>query len=69
MIAKPTMFMNAINDPFLFPTLDYDIFKGNPNTVLATNQHAGHIGYHESLFGRDQWFVKPAMDFLIALES
>lgn len=36
-IAKPTMFMNAINDPFLFPTLDYDIFKGNPNTVLATN--------------------------------
>lgn len=68
-IRVPTFFMNCVNDPFLADTLDYDIFTGNENTVLATNLYGGHVGYHESLFGRDQWFVKPAMDFLVALED
>ena len=62
--------MNSLNDPFLHPTLDYEVFKQNQNTVLATNKYAGHVGYHESLFKlKDQWFTKPAMDFLLALES
>ena len=37
--------------------------------MLATNQYAGHLGYHESLFSLDQWFATPVIDFLEALEA
>ena len=50
MIKTPTMFLNAINDPFMGEkVIDYDVFKTNPNVVLATNKYAGHMGYHENL--------------------
>lgn len=49
-IKRPTLFLNSLDDPFIATTLDWDVFKKNPNTVLATNQFAGHLGYHESLF-------------------
>ena len=62
------MFMNSLNDPFIFTTLDFDIFKKNPNVVLTTNKYAGHIGYHESAFSLEQWFSQPALDFIDSLE-
>mmetsp|Transcript_2075 Transcript_2075/g.3669 ORF Transcript_2075/g.3669 Transcript_2075/m.3669 type:complete len:99 (+) Transcript_2075:1839-2135(+) len=69
-IRKPTMFLNAVNDPFMGPdVIDYDVFKLNPNAVLATNQYAGHMGYHESLLSLDQWFAKPCLDFLDAVRA
>lgn len=53
LIKRPVMFMNAINDPFLQGSLDYEVFKQNENTVLATNKYPGHMGYHEKLFSLD----------------
>lgn len=35
--------------------IDYDVFKANPNVFLATNKYAGHMGYHEKLWTRNQW--------------
>lgn len=50
-IRRPTLFLNAKNDAFMGEdVLDYDVFKENENIVLATNETAGHIGYHENAF-------------------
>ena len=68
-IKKPTLFLNSLNDPFISATLDKEVFTTNPNVVLATNEHAGHLGYHESLFSLDQWFGAPVIDFLDSIEA
>jgi predicted alpha/beta-fold hydrolase len=48
------MFLNSLNDPFMGDkVIDYDIFKNNPNTFIATNKYAGHMGYHEKIFTLD----------------
>ena len=53
-IKRPTLFMNAKNDAFMGDVvLDYDVFKDNENVVLATNEYAGHIGYHEWTFSME----------------
>lgn len=70
MIKTPTMFLNSINDPFMGEkVIDYDIFKKNPNVVLATNKYAGHMGYHEQLFSMKQWHGIPSLDFLETLRD
>ena len=64
-IKKPTLFLNSVNDPFMGPdVIDFEIFRNNPNVVLATNKFAGHMGYHEKLWTRNQWHQKPCLDFL-----
>ena len=69
-IQRPTMFLNAVNDPFMGEkVIDYDVFKSNKNAVLATNKYAGHMGYHENVFSMDMWFVGPCMDFLDGLRK
>jgi predicted alpha/beta-fold hydrolase len=50
-------------------SIDYDVFKNNPNVVLATNKYGGHLGYHESIFTMEQWFSKPCIDFLDSLRN
>jgi predicted alpha/beta-fold hydrolase len=69
-ITTPTMFLNSLNDPFTGDlVIDYDVFKSNPNVVLATNKYAGHLGYHESVFSMKQWHRTPALDFLDSLRE
>jgi predicted alpha/beta-fold hydrolase len=64
------MFLNAINDPFMGEkVIDYDVFKKSKNAILATNEYAGHMGYHETVFNLEQWFVNPCMDFLDGLRK
>ena len=37
MIKVPTLFLNAIDDPIIGnKAIDYDVFKGNKNCILAT---------------------------------
>ena len=65
MIKVPSFFFNALDDPIVGrQALTFDAFKNNENVILATSRHGGHIGYHESAFSTEQWFVKPTMDFL-----
>jgi predicted alpha/beta-fold hydrolase len=69
-IKQPTLFMNSLNDPFMGEVcLDYEVFKLNPNAILATNKYGGHMGYHESTLGMKQWHSKPAIDFIEALRQ
>jgi len=59
--------MNALNDPVVSKeAIDYDVFRANENCVLGTNKGGGHLGYHESIFTFDQWFMKPVVAFLNA---
>ena len=70
MIKQPTLFINSKNDPFMGEdVLDYEVFKGNPNAVLSTNEYAGHMGYHESTLGMKQWHSTPAIDFIEAVRE
>ena len=69
-IKRPTLFLNAKNDAFMGEgVLDYEVFKGNENVVQATNEYAGHIGYHEQAFSMEQWFPAPCLDFLDAVRE
>lgn len=50
-IKTPTLFMNSLDDPIVgADAIDYELFKSNPNTVLATNKFGGHLGYHQTIF-------------------
>ena len=67
-IKVPTLFMNALDDPVVSRNcIDFEVFKQNENTVLATTMHGGHLGYHESMFSLQQWFMNPVLDFFDAL--
>ena len=64
-IKRPTFFLNALDDPIIGDkSINYEVFDQNENTILGTTKHGGHIGYHESFFKKDQWFLEPAFDFL-----
>ena len=57
--------MNALDDPVLgHQTVDYEVFKTNPNAVLGTTNNGGHLGYHEEFFSQQSWFLKPTLDFI-----
>lgn len=59
--------MNAKDDPIIGSrAIDYDIFKNNPNAVLGTTNRGGHLGYRESAFSTELWYMKPVLDFLDA---
>ena len=56
--------MNALDDPVVSrDCIDFEVFKSNPNVVLGTNRHGGHLGYHESMFSLRQWFPQVCMKF------
>ena len=66
-IRIPTLFMNALDDPIVtHKCIDYEVIKNNPDTVVSTTKHGGHIGYCTSSFNLDVWFMEPALAFLLA---
>ncbi len=60
----PTLFLNAMDDPIIRFDFHKQGFKMNPNVVLVTTEHGGHIGSKESLCGFDFWHIKPVAAFL-----
>ena len=66
-IKVPTLFMNALDDPIVtHKSIDYEVIKNNPFTVVGTTNHGGHVGYSNSFFSLDVWFMEPTLDFLCA---
>ena len=69
-IRKPCLFMCALDDPIVgTKTIDYEVFKQNENCVLSTTKHGGHIGYYETLLGKEQWFLKPVFAFFDSFDD
>jgi uncharacterized protein len=67
-IKVPTLFFNALDDPLIGKTaIDFESIKNNPNCILATNDHGGHMGYFESCTSQVQWWTKPVLDYLYIL--
>lgn len=48
-IARPTLLVNALDDPFLAPPcFPYQIAAEHPYLTLETPQHGGHVGFISS---------------------
>ena len=48
-IKTPTLFMAALDDPLIGKTgIDFKAISLNENTVLATTDVGGHLGFHQS---------------------
>ena len=46
-IKIPTLFMNALDDPIVMRSgINFDEIAKNENTVLATHDIGGHMGYN-----------------------
>ena len=63
-IQVPTLFLNSQDDPLIEFDFDKSGFTTNPNVLLATTKHGGHLGAQESLFQFEFWHIKPAKAFL-----
>jgi uncharacterized protein len=65
-IKVPTLFMAAHDDPLIGRTgIDQKTISLNENTVLATNELGGHLGYHQSAWTQNgQCFQRACFDFL-----
>lgn len=49
-IKIPCLYLTAKDDPVVHPTgVDHEGIKNNPNCVVATTNHGGHLGYRESI--------------------
>ncbi len=63
-INKPTLIVNAANDPFL-PNECYpvDMAQGHPHVTLEIPSHGGHVGF--SLQGKEEnWMEVRAFEFI-----
>ena len=50
-IKTPCLYLNSMDDPVVHHTaVDHEGIKNNPNCVVATTNHGGHLGYRESIF-------------------
>ncbi len=57
----------AKDDPIIGEkAIDYDTCSKNPYVLLGVTDHGGHLGYFESACSTNQWFTKPAFDFIDA---
>ena len=64
-IAIPTLLINALDDPFLTPDCyPYDAAVANPNFILDTPKHGGHLGFVSFNKEDEYWSERRAVAFL-----
>lgn len=67
-VKVPLLCFNALDDPISpAESIPYDEIKINPNVVLATTQHGGHLGWFEGNWSPTRWIVKPLAEFIVAM--
>jgi predicted alpha/beta-fold hydrolase len=63
-IQKPTLLLNALNDPFLAPPcFPYKEAKANPNFELMTPKYGGHVGFAQFNKNGEYWDEEVAVNF------
>lgn len=63
-IKKPTLIINAKNDPMLSPLcLDPSLASKNPNIHFSLPKHGGHVGFSQFDAKNGYWSEKMAVDF------
>jgi predicted alpha/beta-fold hydrolase len=64
-IRRPTLLINAVNDPFIPPSaLPTDEVDGSPWLEAAFVPEGGHAGFLEGPWGRRSWAERRALSFL-----
>ena len=63
-IQRPTLIVNALNDPFLSPDCYPTEFTNHPYLTFEYPQHGGHVGF--ALFNKNglYWSELRALDFI-----
>jgi uncharacterized protein len=65
-VKVPTLFINSRDDPLIEFDFDKSGFERNPNVLLASTEHGGHVGSQENLIMHDMWHIKPAKAFFLS---
>ncbi len=64
-VQVPTLMVNALDDPICFKSsIPYVECLQNPNTVLATTNFGGHLGWYEGWFPlQKSWIYDVVLDW------
>ncbi|KAL6560690.1 hypothetical protein OROGR_004249 [Orobanche gracilis] len=69
-VMVPLLCISSLDDPICTnEAIPWDECRLNPNVVLATTQHGGHLPFFEGLTAKSVWWVKAVDDFFRALQS
>ncbi|KAJ3363864.1 hypothetical protein HDU91_002837, partial [Kappamyces sp. JEL0680] len=68
-ITIPSLFVTALDDPVSHrEVIPYHEIGVNPNCILATTPHGGHLGFFaakwDSFLPKSRWFPVPVMEFV-----
>ena len=67
-ISTPTLITRSKDDPLFVHTtgIPVEVFKANPNTILALTERGGHCGFWEGVWP-ESWSSKVALDYIEAV--
>uniref|UniRef100_A0A2P2IUV3 Embryogenesis-associated protein EMB8 isoform X1 n=1 Tax=Rhizophora mucronata TaxID=61149 RepID=A0A2P2IUV3_RHIMU len=69
-VSVPLLCISALDDPVCTAeAIPWDECRANPNIVLATAQHGGHLAFFEGLTASNLWWVRAVNDYLGVLHS
>jgi predicted alpha/beta-fold hydrolase len=59
--------LNSLDDPVITSkSINFEVFKNNAFVILGTTNYGGHLGFNESLFDLQVWYMKPALKYFNA---
>ncbi|GFQ04524.1 embryogenesis-associated protein emb8 [Phtheirospermum japonicum] len=69
-VMVPLICVSSLDDPICTgEAIPWDECRLNPNVVLATTQHGGHLPFFEGLAANGIWWVRAVDEFFGALQS
>ncbi|KAL3651536.1 hypothetical protein CASFOL_004538 [Castilleja foliolosa] len=69
-VMVPLLCISSLDDPICTgEAIPWDECRLNPNVVLATTQHGGHLPFFEGLAANSIWWVRAVDEFFGALQS
>ncbi|KAB5529960.1 hypothetical protein DKX38_020041 [Salix brachista] len=69
-VSVPLLCISALDDPVCTrEAIPWDECRANPNIVLATPQHGGHLAFFEGLTASTSWWIRAVDEFLDVLRS
>ncbi|KAJ8770175.1 hypothetical protein K2173_011510 [Erythroxylum novogranatense] len=69
-VFVPLLCLSTLDDPVCTKeAIPWDECRLNPNVVLATLKHGGHLALFEGLTGSSLWWVRASIEFLGVLHS
>lgn len=68
LVAIPFLGLNSLDDPIVTGhAIPYDEARFNPNVILATTAHGGHLGWFQGSFKVSRWNPRCMVEFAEAM--